>query len=214
MHKDIHKNNIPYSTPWRRIWNMGNVERIADKRRRRRNIQGAVLAAVGIAGILAVTMIAPNIFQALPRLMGKKRYKLAFQARTAASRLAIKGHVRFVEKNGKKWIEITDAGKRALSIEQEKARLLAMRGKRWDKRYRLVMFDIPQKRKTMRDSVRHILRECGFLRLQNSVWVFPYDCEELITLVKSDMRIGKELLYAVVDSIENDAWIQRHFGLQ
>lgn len=148
---------------------MGNVERVAKERRKRRNIQGAVLAAIGVAGILAVTMIAPNIFQALPGLMGRKRYKLAFQARTAASRLAIKGHVRFVEKNGRKWIEITDAGRRALALEQEKMRLASMQGKRWDKRYRLVMFDIPQKRKTTRDSVRRILRECGFLRLQDSV---------------------------------------------
>jgi len=193
---------------------MGKIEKTAKKMRRRRNIQGAVLAAVGLAGILAVIMIAPNIFQAIPGIMGRKRYKLAFQARTAASRLAIKGHVRFIEKGGKKHIEITDAGRRALYLEQEKMRLASMRGKRWDKRYRVVMFDIQEKYKTTRDSVRHILRECGFLRLQDSVWIFPYDCEELITLVKSDMRLGKALLYAVVDSIENDGWIKKHFGLK
>ena len=158
-------------------------------------------------------MIAPNIFQAIPRLMGQKRYKLAFQARTAASRLAIKGHVRFVVKNGKRFIEITATGKRALAIEEEKARLDALHGKRWDKRYRLVMFDIPENRRHIREAVRRLLRGCGFLRLQDSIWLFPYDCEELITLIKSDMHIGKDILYAVVDSIENDAWIKRHFGL-
>lgn len=193
---------------------MGNIEERAKKRRRRENIQGVVLSAIGIAGILAVAMIAPNIFQAFPRVLGKKRYKLAFQARTAAARLAARGHVRFVERHGKKWIEITEKGRRILELERQKMRLAALRGKRWDKRYRLVMFDIPQRRKQIRDAVRRLLRECGFLRLQDSVWVFPYDCEELITLVKSDMRIGKDLLYAVVDSIENDTWIKRHFGLK
>jgi CRISPR/Cas system-associated endoribonuclease Cas2 len=193
---------------------VGKLEEQSRKRRRKENIQGAVLAAVGLAGILAVIMIAPNIFQAIPGIMGRKRYRLAFQARTAASRLAIKGHVRFVVKNGRKHIEITDAGKRALALEQEKARVAAMQGKRWDKRYRIVMFDIPQKRKNMRDSVRRLLRECGFLRLQDSVWIYPYDCEELITLVKSDMRLGKDLLYVIVDSMENDGWIRKHFGLR
>ncbi|MDO8552298.1 MAG: CRISPR-associated endonuclease Cas2 [bacterium] len=192
---------------------MGQIEEKSRKRRKKENIQQAVLAAIGIAGILAVTMIAPNIFQAVPGLMGRKRYKLAFQARTASSRLAIKGYVRFILKNGKKWIEITDAGRRALLLEHEKARLDVIQGKRWDKRYRLVMFDIPQKRKNTRDSVRRLLRECGFLRLQDSVWVFPYDCEELIVLIKSDMRLGKDLLYVIVDSIENDGWIKKHFGL-
>lgn len=190
------------------------MEEQSKKIRKRANIQNAVLAAVGIAGILAVVMIAPNIFQALPGIMGKKRYKLAFQARTAASRLAIKGYVRFMERNGKKYIEITDAGRRALAFEQEKARLGAMRGKKWDRRYRLAMFDIPEKYKTARDRVRRLLNECGFLRLQDSVWIFPHDCEELITLIKSDMRLGRNLLYAVVDSIENDARIKRHFGLR
>ncbi|MEK7106579.1 MAG: CRISPR-associated endonuclease Cas2 [Patescibacteria group bacterium] len=193
---------------------MGNIEEGARKRRRKENIQMAVLSIVGIAGILAVTMIAPNIFQAIPRIMGKKRYKLAFHARTAASRLAIKGHARFVIKNGKKYIEITDAGRNTLALEKEKARIVAMQGKRWDKRYRLVMFDIPQARKHIREAVRSVLRECGFLRLQDSVWIYPYDCEELITLIKSDLHIGKDVLYAVVDSMENDAWIKRHFGLK
>lgn len=192
---------------------MGNLERQAKKRRRKENIQKAVLAAVAVTGVLAVGMLAPNIFLALPGIMGKKRYKLAFQARTAAGRLAIKGHVRFIEKNGRKRIEITEAGRRAFALEQAKALLAARHPRRWDKRWRLVMFDIPQRRRRDRDHLRSLLRECGFLRLQDSVWVFPYDCEELVTLLKADMRIGKDVLYAIVEMIENDGWIKKHFGL-
>ena len=70
---------------------MGNVELKAKKLRRMGYVQTAVLATVGIAGIIAIEMIAPNIFQAFPRLMGKKRYQLAFQARIAVSRLVVKG---------------------------------------------------------------------------------------------------------------------------
>ncbi|MDO8553119.1 MAG: CRISPR-associated endonuclease Cas2 [bacterium] len=208
------KLNIGYSLPWHRIANMGNVEMKARKLRRLGYVQSAVLATVEIAGIIAITMIAPNIFQAFPRLMGKKRYQLAFQARTAVSRLVVRGFVRFVERKGKKFLEITDEGARALAIEQERTRLMSARKKRWDKRYRIVMFDISQRRKADRERVRAFIRECGFLRLQNSVWVFPYDCEELITLLKADMRIGKDVLYAVVETIENDGWIKKHFNLR
>lgn len=217
MHLIIHmstKSSIRYPLPWHTIENMGDVEMRARKLRRLGYIQSAVLATVGIAGIIAITMIAPNIFQAFPRLMGKKRYKLAFQARTAVSRLVVRGFVRFVKRNGRKFIEITGEGARALAIEQERTRLMAARKKRWDKRYRIVMFDISQRRKPDRERVRAFIRECGFLRLQNSVWVFPYDCEELITLLKADMRIGKDVLYAVVESIENDGWIKKHFNLR
>lgn len=193
---------------------MGKLEETTRKRRKKENIQKAVLSAIAITGTIAVAMLAPNVFQALPHIMGKRRYKLAFQARTAASRLAAKGYVRFVEKNGKKRMEITPAGRHAVALESEKVTLAATQGKRWDKRWRLVMFDIPQKRRRDRDHLRSEMQACGFLRLQDSVWVFPHDCEDLVALLKADMRIGKDVLYAIVESIENDGWIKKHFGLQ
>ena len=109
---------------------MEKLEEGARKRRKKENIQRAVLAAAAITGTIAVGMLAPNIFLALPGIMGRKQYKLAFQARTAAARLAIKGHIRFVEKNGKKRIEITEAGRRAFALEQAKAFLATKRPKR------------------------------------------------------------------------------------
>lgn len=193
---------------------MGEVEIVAKKRRRQRYVQDTVMAAVGVAGVLAVTMLAPNVFQLLPHIMGKKRYKLAFQTKTAVSRLLVKGHIRFITRDGKKYIELTDVGRRTLALEREKARITDVSRKKWDKRYRLVMFDIPQRRKSTRDRVRLLMHECGFLRLQDSVWVFPHDCEELIALAKADLRIGRDIVYAVVESIENDGWIKRHFGLR
>ena len=192
---------------------MGKLEETTRKRRKKENIQKAVLAAVAVTGTLALGMLAPNIFSALPGIMGKNKYKLAFQARTAASRLAIKGHVRFVEKNGTKRMEITETGRRAITLEEQKAALAAQHGKRWDKRWRLVMFDIPQHRRRDRDRLRDEIQACGFLRLQDSVWGFPYDCEDLVVLLKADMRIGKDILYAIVETMENDGWIKKHFGL-
>ncbi|OGG52331.1 CRISPR-associated endonuclease Cas2 [Candidatus Kaiserbacteria bacterium RIFCSPHIGHO2_02_FULL_55_25] len=191
---------------------MARVESEARMRRRRRNIQSAVLRTVGVAGILAVTMIAPNIFQALPRIMGDK-YKFGYRAKTASGRLAKKGLLRFVERGGIRYATITEKGRRALALELTADAHKRKRPRRWDKRYRLVMFDVPQYRRSTRDRLRRLMREYGFLRLQNSVWVYPHDCEELISLIKADLRIGKDVLYAVVESIEYDAWIKKHFKL-
>jgi len=159
-------------------------------------------------------MVAPNVFQVLPHIMGKQRYKLAFQTKTAMGRLIVKGHVRFVQKKGKKYVEITDAGRRALALEEAKATKLAGAKRKWDKRYRMVIFDIPEQRRGVREQLRRLMRECGFLCIQKSVWLSPYDCEELIALVKAELRIGKDVLYVIVDSVENDGWIKRHFRLE
>ncbi len=193
---------------------MARMEEYSRKRRRTHYVRQTVLGVIGTAGILAVAMIAPNVFQVLPHIMGKQRYKLAFQTKTAIGRLAVKGHIRFASRDGKKYVEITEAGKRALALEEAKAVRFAGMNRRWDKRYRMVIFDIPELRRGVRERLRRLMRECGFLGIQKSVWLSPYDCEELIALIKAELRIGKDALYVIVDSIENDSWIKKHFKLQ
>ncbi len=193
---------------------MGKLENTSRKRRRKHYVRQTVLGIIATAGVLTVAMVAPNVLQALPHIMGKQRYKLVFQTKTAIGRLAVKEHIRFAHKNGKKYVEITDAGRRALVLEEAKAMRLAGTRRRWDKRYRMVIFDIPERRRNVRERLRRLMQGCGFLCIQKSVWLSPYDCEELIALVKAELRIGKDVLYVIVDSIENDAWIKRHFNLQ
>ena len=58
------------------------------------------------------------------------------------------------------------------------------------------------------------MKEIGFVRLQDSVWVFPYDCEEFISLLKANLKIGAAVFYMVVAQIENDKHLRAHFGLK
>jgi len=48
---------------------------------------------------------------------------------------------------------------------------------------------------------------------KGSVWIFPYDCEDIITLLKKEYSFGREVLYMVVEEIEEDSRIRRHFKL-
>ena len=192
---------------------MGKLEVEARQQRQKAYVQQAILAAVGVTGVIAVALIAPNVFQAIPRIAGSK-YKFMYRAQTAAGRLAQKGYVRFVERKGMKYIELTERGRRVLAFEQQKIALHTRKTKRWDKRWRMVIFDIPEKRRNIRVRLRTTMQELGFLRLQDSVWVFPYDCEEVITLLKAELHIGKDVLYVIVEKIENDKPIKKHFGLR
>ncbi|OGG64507.1 hypothetical protein A3C94_03355 [Candidatus Kaiserbacteria bacterium RIFCSPHIGHO2_02_FULL_55_17] len=54
---------------------------------------------------------------------------------------------------------------------------------------------------------------CGFERLQDSVWAYPYDCEDLIALVKAEFRIGADALYLIVEQMEHDKHLREHFHL-
>jgi len=85
--------------------------------------------------------------------------------------------------------------------------------KKWDKKWRVIIFDIPEKKRKIRDHIREILIATGFIRLQDSVWVYPYDCEDVIGLIKTELRIGRYLLYMIVDQIEDDRFLRMDFDL-
>lgn len=193
--------------------NMGTIEDSAKFERRKGYVQDAVLAAIGVAGILLVTMAAPNALQLLGKL-GKGKKRFGEEAHSALSRLAHKGLITFEERGGKKYARITEVGRRALTLEEQKAAVRAKRGGRWDKHYRMVIFDIPERKRNIRAALRRTMLEAGFLCIQGSVWVYPYDCEDLIALLKADLHIGKDVLYTIVEKIENDAWIKHNFGLR
>lgn len=190
---------------------MGVVESGARKKRRKQNLRAAALITIGTVGFIAVAAVAPNMFQLLGKTGALSRLK--YKSKSVLARLKQKGEIEFVERDGKKYIRLTDRGEKSLDLSRERLNLVGGKPKKWDRRYRLVMFDIPEKRKKTREHLRFEMREVGFLRIQNSVWVYPYDCEEFIALLKADMHIGKDVLYAVVEEIENDAKIREHFNL-
>jgi len=194
--------------------NMSGLEAEAKKVRRRGQIQKALLTTLLIGGMIAIGA-APRI-NILKLLGNKKRnqYRLKHQVNDALIRLSRKGLVAFVIKDGRKFARLTPAGSQRLKLEQEKAALLLQRKKRWDKRWRVIIFDIPERRRGVRSRLRAIMQECGFVRLQDSVWVYPHDCEDLTVLMKAELKTGSSILYMVVEKIENDAWLKKHFSIE
>ncbi|MCI0557327.1 MAG: hypothetical protein MN733_02450, partial [Nitrososphaera sp.] len=79
--------------------------------------------------------------------------------------------------------------------------------------WRVLIFDVPEYRKKIRETIRHSLRMIGFVRLQDSVWVYPYDCEDFVALLKADLKIGKDVLYLIVQEMEGDTHLKQIFDL-
>lgn len=189
---------------------MGNVEQKAKQLRRQDTTQRALLAAVAVPGLLAVAVMAPNVLQILGGFVGDK-YGFKYRLKSVASRLAAKGLVKFVTVDGEKHLEITPKGMEVLAdVEGKDSR----KKKRWDKRWRIVMFDIPERRRKARVQLRMQLQEYGFAHLQDSVWVYPHDCEDFVALLKADLKAGGSILYLVAESIEDDFHLKSHFGLR
>ncbi len=190
---------------------MGKLEVTSVKRKRKQDIQHAVLAAIAVTGLLALTAMAPNTLQLL-RYLPKEKWNLAYRAKTATGRIVAKGYATWVDRDGKKYLRITEAGRKALAFEQAKVALKNQK-KKWDGRWRMIVFDVPERRRRTRNRLRAVMSEIGFVRLQDSVWVYPHDCEDFVALLKVELKIGKDVLYAIVDTIEHDRDIRKHFKL-
>ena len=190
---------------------MGQLETASRKRKKKRDVQHAVLAAVAVTGLVAFAAIAGNALQLLDYLPNEK-YNLKYRAKTAAGRLVVKKYAVWIKKDSKKYLQITPSGRKALEFEQTKFDLKNQK-KKWDGRWRMVVFDVPERRRKVRNRLCAIMGEVGFVRLQDSVWVYPYDSEDFIALLKVELKIGKDVLYAIADTIENDKGIRKHFRL-
>ena len=85
--------------------------------------------------------------------------------------------------------------------------------RKWDGRWHLIIFDIKEKKRNIRDKIRTDILTLGFERLQDSVWVYPYECEDVVALLKGTCKLGREALYIVAEKIENDQWLKEKFNV-
>ena len=193
---------------------MGQVESKSRKRARRVRIENIILGTLAVAGVAALAMAAPNALSLLknvdPAWMSKRDPRR--RLRETLSRMKRKGLVKFESRSGRNVPRLTPKGER--EAHRAKIGLLRIhRPLRWDQKWRIVIFDIPEKRKGLRERVRELVSSMGFFRLQDSVWVYPYDCEEVVALLKLDLKIGRELIYIIADAIEFDRPLRQHFEL-
>lgn len=184
-------------------------------REKRIEVQKIILLSIGAAGLIGAALIAPNILGAIHRIRKMTRqndHRYRNYIDTAIGRLKRKGLLESVRDGGKVYFRLTDEGERELLKYRLKEKLFKKR--RWDKKWRIVTFDIREQRRVIRNRWRKQIAEFGFIQLQQSVWVSPYECEELIQLLKAEFRVGKEVLYVVADRIENDRKLREHFELK
>ena len=88
------------------------------------------------------------------------------------------------------------------------------RPKKWDKKWRLIIFDIPATSNIIRDVFRGKLKEFGFCQLQKSIWIYPFECKEEIKLLREFLGAdSKQIQVLEVSKMEDDSHLRKIFGL-
>lgn len=115
-------------------------------------------------------------------------------------------------KDGLVEVVLTEKGeKKALTYNPEYFKI--NKPARWDGKWRIVIFDIPEKKKAAREALRRRLRELGFYQLQRSVWIFPYECGNEIDFITELFEIRSYAHCITAEGWLNDAALRLHFDL-
>ena len=119
---------------------------------------------------------------------------------------------RSISKDGTISIALTRRGRWEYTIRNfdfAQKKLLA-----WDGKWRVIVFDVPEHKRKIRRELRRAISLFGFEKLQQSVWVYPYPCDDFVEIVRSHLEIKNDIVYMTVENIENDVLLKRKFELK
>lgn len=171
----------------------------------------SVLAKVGAVGLI---FVFPGAAPAIGSLvLGEKSYS-RWRTNQIISRLEKQKFIIVKEnEDGSTTVKITQKGlSRALTYKLDDLKI--KQPKRWDGRWRVVVFDIPEKYKGLRDIFRSRLRQLDLYLLQESVYVSPYPCFNEIEFLRQLYGVAFKVRYLLVEKIDDDEQLKSYFSLE
>jgi DNA-binding transcriptional regulator PaaX len=176
----------------------------------------AVAAAGAVGGLAIALAVAPGLGFILKPLAdwyrSQDRYG-KYRIRKTFKQLRRERLIEFTEKDGETRIVLTESGKiRVLKYQIEDLKIPKM--KKWDKKWRFVFFDVPQKFSKARDALRRKLKDLGFYQIQKSVWIYPYDCRNEIDFLTEYFRVSGYVRVAEVIKFDGQGELKEKFELR
>lgn len=166
----------------------------------------ALLVAAALGGIITVGAVAPNLFSAFGRMRGRSQ-KISkegfYKLRQSFYQLRRRGWIEYVDSEQRGDIyRVNENGKKHL-VKFMFNNLFVPKPKYWDRKWRVVIFDVPHSRKKAREALRNKLKDMDFFQLQKSVWVHPFPCENEIWYVADVFAIRPCIEVLTVDNFNN-----------
>lgn len=176
-------------------------------------IMKAILYSLAAVGVVALAIALPNVGVAVHNFYQPlKKYK-PDQVKRSLSYLHKRKLIGIGQEGDKTVIKITEKGRdRLLKFRLEDLQIKPM--KKWDKKFRLVIFDIPEKFRYARQVFAAKLREIGFVLLQKSAWICPHQCLDEIEFLVGVYAIKPFVRVVTIDASELEFYWQKKFNLR
>jgi len=186
--------------------NMGSAEREGKV-----SIPKIIFSILAVAGLLTVALVAPNVVQLIDAF-GRKRTFPRRQFRQALRRLEHKGYLRDLSDRTKWKFTLTAEGKDILA-KRKIEELIIVRPSRWDGKWRVIVFDIPEKYRHARNALRWKLKDLGFQCVNLSVWAHPFECSDVINALVAYYGVGEYARMMTVERFDGMVEMEKKFDL-
>ncbi len=180
------------------------------QRRRLNKLALNILKGLAIGGFIVVAFALPNMAQIVKVLDLKKRneklkIKRAIKSLQRLDLVQVTPGKSFIEQK----IRISRAGKELLEYDGIKL----PKPNKWDGKWRVIGFDVPEEFFKARRALSLKLRELGCYHYQNSVFVYPYDCKEEIRFIEKHFGFGGYIKFMLVEELDDQEILENYFRL-
>jgi DNA-binding transcriptional regulator PaaX len=122
------------------------------------------------------------------------------------------GYITVKEKKGEIALTLQSSGQEK-ALEYKIRDLLLVKPEWWDRKWRMVLFDVPESQRVTRSKFKKTLDVLGFVQLQHSVYVHPYACHNEIEYIRTTLGIKDFVKMVIVDKIEGESVLRKHFDI-
>ena len=143
-------------------------------------------------------------WRALDRHALRESIKCLYRSRLIEEKMEKEGLITYV---------LSESGRRrVLSFKLDELEI--RRPSRWDGKWRIIIFDIPEPQKKIRDTFRFHLRRMGFHELQKSVLVHPYPCSDVVDFLIEFYGMRAHVRQITAEWLDNELHLKQQFKLK
>lgn len=176
-------------------------------------IVDGILRVVALGGLTATILVAPGAVLLLDKPLRKYFARLDSRSQQREMRriLAYMKRQALVTEDYEHGMQISKkARKRLEKIDFDSLSIKSP--PKWDKRWRILFYDIPESHKKARDKLAFKLRKLGCQQLQRSVWVHPFPCEEQVAHIALLYDVDSYITFIETSHINNAKALEERFS--
>lgn len=181
-------------------------------REEKREMIKHILKVLATTGIIIIAFQSPYFVNQLIKQFFRNPKWFVKDLAECFHYLKYEGYISVKRKRGKIEINLTRKGKKKIN-ELNLWDLKIEKEKKWDGKWRIVLFDVPKKLDRVREAFRLKLRELGFYQFQKSVWLYPYKCKKEITYLRELLGAQNYIKIIITKKIELEDKIYKFFNL-